>query len=160
MSLLFDISAAEDGGKKRPPKRAKAQAAEEPVFRHEPKAYKSAQPRILRKINDTFDCADAACGTQCHDVIAEEPGYWYLTCVFCGTSQWVEAIPEKAAPEKPPADGVFRFDGGRFPGMTLDEVCALDDGLAYIRWVAGSPKQPTAVRKACQAHLDRADGHP
>lgn len=153
MSLLFDISPSE-GGKRRPSKRAKSEAPPEAVFRHEPVAYKSAQPRIIRKVDGAFDCADGACGTQCHDVVAEEPGFWYLICAFCGTGQWVEAIPEDVKPEEMPADGVFRFGEGRFPGMTLDEVFGVKDGPEYLAWAAQHHKRP-AVRDACKTYLDR-----
>lgn len=152
MNLLFDISPTDGDGKKKRAKRPDAVVDKEPAFRHEPATYKSALPRIIRKVDGVFDCA---CGTQCHDVVSEEPGYWYLICAFCGTGQWVEAMPEEVKPEEPPADGVFRFIAGRFPGMTLDEVFGVKDGPEYLEWVVNNKKQPEAVRDACKTYLDR-----
>jgi hypothetical protein len=153
MSMLFDIQPADGGGKKKRSRRPGAVAVVEPVFSHAPVVHRAVAPQILHRVDDTFDCADAACGAQCHDVVQEEGGYWYLVCVFCGTGQWVEALVVEE-PQEEAAGDVFLMPGGRFPGMTLHEVSCVEDGPAYIAWAATNHKRQD-VREACQAHLDR-----
>lgn len=155
MTLLFDVHDSDGGGKKKSRKRPKAEVAVEVAVSHVPRSYGSASPRILGKIDHTYDCADAACGTQCHDLMLEEKGEWYLVCAFCGTGQWVPAL--EIEPEAVPAadEGVFRLpDGGRFSGLTLADVERLEDGAAYIAWAAKSHKQED-VKEACRIHLDQ-----
>ena len=152
MSLLFDVSPDEPTRK-----RSRAQkAAAHPIESEEPKKapYYLGQiaPRAILPIgmiDHTFDCADAACGTQCHDILHEEGGEWYLSCVFCHTGQWVKAIKGHLKAR----DQEFVLRNGRFAGLTLPEVEKQPRGLDYLRWAAESHPRPT-VREACKKHLD------
>ena len=159
MTLLFDVHDSEGGGTKTSRKRATAAAVvDEPVFTHAPRAYVVAAPKILGRIDHTYDCADAACGTQCHDLMLEECGQWYLVCAFCGTGQWAVALEVEPEVDETPAEDVFRLPaGGRFSGLTLVEVEKLEDGAAYITWAARKHGR-SDVQEACKAHLDRPGG--
>lgn len=163
MNFLFDVSPTEDGGRKSSRKRScvidKPQSESEPAFVHVPKRYEAGFQPIIGTIDHTYDCGDAACGTQCHDILREEKGQWYVVCAFCGTGQWVEALVVKEKKQAKPQDGVFRLQGGRFPGMTLDEVSLLDDGLGCIRWWAADKRAstPDSVRAAAKAWLDESE---
>jgi hypothetical protein len=104
-------------------------------------------------IDHTYDCADAACGTQCHDILHEDGGEWYLSCSFCGTSQWVKAIKGHLKPR----DQEFVLRDGRFAGLTLPEVERQPRGLDYLKWAAESHPRPM-VKTECQRHLDKTSG--
>lgn len=172
MNFLFDVSPTEDSGRKSSRKRHYVaddpQPEPEPAFVHAPKRYEAGFQPLIGTIDHTYDCLDAACGTQCHDILREEKGHWYIVCAFCGTGQWVEAIVVKEKKQAEPQDGVFRLQGGRFPGMTMDEVSLLDDGLGCIRWWAADKRAstPDSVREAAKAwlaenekkHLDASGG--
>lgn len=155
MSFLFDVSPTETDGKRKATKRAQAEpsAVVEKSPTHSPKTHGVGAPQILGTIDHTYDCADTACGTQCHDIIREEKGDWYLVCAFCGTGHWAPALVKKVDNPKKPHDDVFRLQGGRFPGMTLDEVSVLDDGIACIEWWAWGKNVAPAVQSAAQAWL-------
>ena len=161
MNFLFDVSPTEDGGRKSSRKRHHVvddtQPEPEPAFVHAPKRYEAGFQPIIGTIDHTYDCSDAACGTQCHDILREEKGCWYVVCAFCGTGQWVEALVVKEKKQAKPQDGAFRLQGGRFPGMTLDEVSVLDDGVGCIRWWAADKRAstPDSVREAAKAWLDK-----
>jgi hypothetical protein len=157
MSLLFDVSPENPTRKRAPQKRTGApQSVSETVSEKTPSYIGNCPTRqipVIGTIDHTYDCADGACGTQCHDIVHEAGGEWYLTCAFCGTSQWAKAIKGHLQPKA--AEFVFR--DGRFAGMTLPEAAAQPRGLDYIAMTAKSHKRP-AVREACQAHLDRPGG--
>ena len=52
-----------------------------------------------------------------------------IECAFCGVRLRVEAAP----PRPQPSDGTdFRFQFGRFKGMTLAEADALPNGRRYL----------------------------
>jgi hypothetical protein len=154
MSLLFDVSPDEPTRK-----RARARkAVPPPVEISEPEKSlsfigESPARAILPigTIDHTYDCADAACGTQCHDILHEEHGEWYLVCAFCGTGQWVKAIKGQLKPR----EQEFVLRDGRFAGLTLAEVEKRPRGMDYIQWAAQShPRQ--AVKDQCKKHLDSA----
>jgi hypothetical protein len=109
--------------------------------------------QIIGTVDHAYECADGACGAMCHDILREEQGDWYLVCALCGTGQWALAIVEKKEPPKKKPDDVFRLRDGRFPGMTLDEVAVLDDGIACIKWWAAAKSVPPDVRDAAKSWL-------
>ena len=152
MSLLFDVSPDEPTRR-----RGRAQkVAAHPIEVEEPQKAPyylgtSATRAILPigMIDHTYNCADAACGTQCHDILHEDGGEWYLSCSFCGTSQWVKAIKGHLKPR----DQEFVLRDGRFAGLTLPEVEKQPRGLDYLKWAAESHPRPM-VKEACKKHLD------
>jgi hypothetical protein len=153
MSLLFDVSPDEPTRKR--PQRNRAGA---PVETQTPEAEKA--PYLLGQlptrailpigtIDHTYDCADAACGTQCHDILHEDRGEWYLVCAFCGTGQWVKAIKGHLQER----EQGFVLRDGRFAGLTFAEVEKQPRGLDYLRWAAESHPRD-AVKAAAKKHLD------
>jgi hypothetical protein len=156
MSLLFDISPDEPTRKKSRP----VKAAAHPNELAEPENTRSFIGQLptrailpIGTIDHTYDCADAACNTQCHDILHDEHGEWYLSCVFCGTGQWVKAIKGHLKPR----DQEFVLRDGRFAGLTLAEVEKQPRGLDYLKWAAESHPRPM-VKEACKKHLDRTVG--
>lgn len=157
MSLLFDVSSDEPIRKRGSAKRT---GAPQPLSEPEPKKapiYIGESPTRpilpIGTIDHTYDCADAACGTQCHDILHEDGNEWYLVCAFCGTGQWVKAIKGHLKPQ----DRDFVLRDGRFAGLTLPEVERQPRGLDYLKWAAESHPRPT-VREACKKHLDKTVG--
>lgn len=111
---------------------------------------------FLGKCDDLHECADESCLSRCHDIADEAGVRWVIQCAFCGTSQWVDAIPGFI--EKPAASEVFEFPsatGERFPGMTIEAVLGQKSGVQYVAWAA-KHHHDQAVRTACQNHLDAA----
>jgi hypothetical protein len=156
MDMLFDITPDEPtrSSKKRP-SLARADAVqvvqETPIYKADSRPQRAILP--VGMIDHTYDCADAACNTQCHDILHEEHGEWYLSCVFCGTGQWVKAIKGHLKPR----GQEFVLRDGRFAGLTLDEVEKQPRGLDYLKWAAESHPRPM-VKEACKKHLDRTLG--
>ena len=156
MNLLFDVSPDEPTRKRGGQKRTGAPQAV-PEIETEKKPFfigeLPARPILpIGMIDHTYDCADAACNTQCHDILHEDGGDWYLSCVFCHTGQWVKAIKGHLKPR----DQEFVLRDGRFAGLTLPEVERQPRGRDYIKWAAESHPRP-AVKEACKKHLDAAD---
>jgi hypothetical protein len=59
-----------------------------------------------------------------------------LECLFCGVLMRVDAAPRAAKPQ--PVDrGEFRFQFGRFKGMTLAEADAEPNGRRYLEVMMG-----------------------
>jgi hypothetical protein len=75
--------------------------------------------RCYRCSASSWECIDT---TERHDVLA---------CVFCGVLEKVKAAPRAAKPQ--PIDrSEFRFQFGRFKGMTLAEADAEPNGRRYL----------------------------
>jgi hypothetical protein len=55
-----------------------------------------------------------------------------LECAFCGVRMRVEAAPVPAAAKQPADTAEFRFQFGRFKGMTLAEADAEPNGRRYL----------------------------
>lgn len=155
MSMLFDVSPTEDQVRKkgaRPRKAAEAtpageeQAAAPPL----PPVLSQARPLLpLGTIDHTYACPDTRCRAEFHDIVAEDDGDWLIQCGFCGTGQWVRAIPGHLKPR----EEQFTFRDGRCQGLTLDEAAAMSRGLDYIEWAAAEHPRD-AVKNACQTWLD------
>lgn len=118
----------------------------------------SSGPRLVAErlgvIDDVYECADTSCGSVCHDIFEENGNRWMVQCVFCGTSQSVEAIP--GVIKQPEAAAEFRFAiayGERFPGKTVEEVAEEKSGPQYISWAAANHPSPEA-KDACKKYLD------
>ena len=156
MDTLFDISPDEpvrSKGKRltRAQPVAPVQDPEKPVLLRTFQQDRAILP--IGTIDHTYDCPDSACGTQCHDILYEDGGEWYLSCVFCGTGQWVKAIKGHLKPQ----DRTFVLRDGRFAGLTLPEVENQPRGLDYLKWAAESHPRPT-VKEMCKKHLDASGG--
>jgi hypothetical protein len=55
-----------------------------------------------------------------------------IQCCFCGALERVEAAAKVAAPHQQAGRGDFRFQYGRFKGMTLAEAEREENGRAYL----------------------------
>ena len=153
MTLLFDVSPDEPTRKRGSQKRTGApqgvlekESEKKPFFIGESPAHPILP---IGTIDHTYECADGRCGAECHDIIQEDSGQWYLSCAFCGTSQWVKAIKGHLQPQ----EGNFVLRDGRFAGLTLPAVERQPRGLDYLRWAAASHPRPT-VKEECKKHLD------
>jgi hypothetical protein len=150
MTLLFDTSADEPTRRK-----ARARKAARPETETEPPKNallnigKSA-PAPLGVLDDSVACVDSRCQAQCHDIIDEVRGQWFLECVFCGTGQWVPAV--RGHLPEPVAGGDFVLRGGRFDGRTIAAAARDPRGMDYLRWAAKEHPRP-AVQKACETYL-------
>jgi hypothetical protein len=154
MTLLFDVSPDEPTRKRGGGKRTGApQAVPQKESEKEPSFIGQFPTRPILPIgtiDHTYDCADAACGTQCHDILHEDHGEWYLACAFCGTGQWVRAIKGHLQAR----EQAFILRDGRFAGLTLAEVEKQPRGLDYLKWAAESHPR-SMVKEECKKHLDR-----
>jgi hypothetical protein len=156
MDTLFDITPDKPvrSSKKRPSRAQTNQtdpAPEKAIYKADLRPQKAFLP--IGTIDHTYDCADGRCGTQCHDILFEDHGEWYLSCVFCGTGQWAKAIKGHLKPR----EQEFVLRDGRFAGMTLAEVERQPRGLDYLKWAAESHPR-TMVKEACKTHLDNTVG--
>jgi len=55
-----------------------------------------------------------------------------VECAFCGARLRVPVVPRSAAAPPPSDTGEFRFQFGRFKGMTLAEADAEPNGRRYL----------------------------
>lgn len=147
MSLLFELP-PEDRPKKRLPR---ARVAAVPEIQLKPGPIKTVERPALPigSIDHTFECGDGACGATFHDILQEDGRHWYISCGFCGTSQWVTGIDGHLKPLKEE----FIFSDGLFAGHTISEAAKQKHGIEYLSWAAESHKRP-AVREACKTYLD------
>jgi len=153
-TLLFDTSLPPEEQKKAKRKRA-GSALLEPENQLPKKPLLFRANALIGRIDDTYQCADAACGAECHDILDDDRGQWLIECCFCGTQQAVPAIA--GVVERPPADA-FRFRDGRYAGMTIDEAAGTPRGADYLAWAAESHPRP-AVREAVRTWLaKKSDG--
>jgi hypothetical protein len=157
MSLLFDVSPDEPTRRRGSAKRSSApQAVPEKEPEKAPIYIGELPARAILPIgmiDHTYDCADAACGTQCHDILHEDHGEWYLACAFCGTGQRVKAIKGHLKPR----EQEFVLRDGRFAGLTLAEVEKQPRGMDYLKWAAQSHPR-SMVKEECKKHLDKTLG--
>jgi hypothetical protein len=148
VSLLFDTSPEEPQKRARkggPPSVQKIVEIEKsPIY-----IGKSA-PAPLGDLDDSVACVDSRCQAQCHDIIDEIRGQWFIECVFCGTGQWVPAV--RGHLPEPVAGGDFVLRGGRFDGRTIAATARDPRGMDYLRWAAKEHPRP-AVQKACETYL-------
>ncbi len=153
MDTLFDVSPDEPvrSKGKRPARAQPVAPAQEPEKSVLLRTFQQDRAILpIGTLDHTYDCADGRCGTQCHDILHEDGGEWYVSCVFCHTGQWVKAIKGHLKPR----GQEFVLRDGRFAGLTLPEVEKQPRGLDYLKWAAESHPRPT-VKDACQRHLDK-----
>jgi hypothetical protein len=151
MRLLFDTSPTEETGKVRKKRIAPRPAAvATPAAENAPKIF-SVPTRIMGRVDGEVAGVCLNCEAQCHDIIANEKGRWFLECCLCGTGQWILAIDDRLdEPEpEPGGSGVFAWpeDGSRFSGKSLDEIKP-----EIISWAAENEPNES-VKKACQEYL-------
>jgi hypothetical protein len=149
VSLLFDTSPQEPVNKKAGRKqRVKEAPITAPGMPLPPAS--AAAPAPLGVLDDSVACVDSRCRAQCHDIIDEIRGQWFIECVFCGTGQWVPAV--RGHLPEPVAGGDFVLRGGRFDGRTIAAAARDPRGMDYLRWAAKEHPRP-AVQKACETYL-------
>ena len=153
MSTLFDVSPYEPVRNRKQGKKS-AHADSAPVQTQIEPTYKpfieARAIKALGRLDQTHECADSMCRGSAHDIIHEDRGEWLIQCCFCNTAQWVPVI----AGHLKPKEEEFIFRGGRFPGMSIDEVADLPGGRKYIENAAELHDRP-AVRAACKTWLAR-----
>lgn len=147
MSLLFNTSPQETSKKRGRKPAPKAVSA--PVVSAGYEAPLVATPP-LGVLDDSVACIDSRCQAQCHDIVDEVRGQWFIECVFCGTGQWIPVV--RGHLPEPPAGGDFVFRGGRFDGRTIAQTAREARGMDYLRWAAREHPRP-AVQKACETYL-------
>lgn len=86
-----------------------------------------------------YECEASCC--RCHATAWEQVGEFVpsrgrpqdvLTCAFCGLRIRVDAPCQSTKPEPEPVRGEFRFEYGRFKGLTLSETDAQPNGRRYL----------------------------
>jgi len=103
---------------------------------------------IIGRMDDGFLCGDLACQGTAGDIIAEDGGYWLVSCCFCCTAKWYR-IPKGRTLE---TGREFVFRGGQHDGQTVAQVLAAG-GERYLRWAAEKhPRQ--YVREQVKIALD------
>lgn len=96
--------------------------------------------RCYRCSASSWECIDTA---EKQDV---------LECVFCGVLMHVAAAPRAAKPQ--PIDrSEFRFQFGRFKGMTLAEADAEPNGRRYLEVMMGRNEK---LRPRIEEYLNHA----
>lgn len=148
-SLLFDTSPEEPERKKTTRRKTEAPVVERAS---EPYSPRLVSIKALATVDEGYPCLDETCRAECHDVIDECDGQWYLECFVCGTRQWIPQLRNLAAEESPEEER-FVFSGGPFDGMEVDEVATMPRGIEYIEKCAETHKK-AATKKACKSWLD------
>ena len=77
-----------------------------------------------------------------------------IECCFCGVLKWVAATrrPVAVVEEKP--QGEFRFQFGRFKGLTIAETDAEENGRRYLEYLRDNNER---MRERIGDYLDRND---
>ena len=83
------------------------------------------------------------CGGGAHDIMDEpREGYVTLWCVYCGLREDVQKrrLPRTQEQEQEASETkageAFRFQFGRFKGLTLAEAATQPNGRKYLEWMA------------------------
>ena len=96
---------------------------------------------------DGEPCDGRAFGEPClatlRDIFHEDRGEWLTGCWVCGAVRWMPVVPEHL-----PERSTFVVHGGRFDGMTFDEIAEQPRGLDTINLYAADAKRPTIQREA------------
>lgn len=151
MNYLFDVSPLETDESKQKRGRRRDAAAAATAERTISVDLKPRSPASHGCADDDGHvCPDERCQGTAHDITHVAGGSWRIECAFCGTGQWVKASK---------TDAVFRFPGGIFDGLTIEEASREKNGLEYIRFVSKRDPNPV-VREACSAWLDSEAGSP
>lgn len=147
---LFPI-APEEPQRRRSARRApaapEAAVAPEPL----PAAAPSARPKAIVAIGEIDDeqhpcdglLFDRTCAMTIWDIFYEDRGEWLVGCHACGKVRWMPVVPGHL-----PDHATFRVHGGRFDGLTFDQIAALPRGLDTINLYANDAKKPTIQREA------------
>lgn len=94
---------------------------------------------------------DAATCSRCrsgvHDLMDESTDRrgnrtWLLQCALCGGLDRIDAPATSERPPEPEASAAeaFRFQHGRFAGLTLAEADAQPNGRRYLEWMLKNNK--------------------
>lgn len=90
-------------------------------------------------LTDLLTCR--RCGGSAHDFLREDGKQWVLQCVFCSDIERLANPPKKPEPA-PPArqrdQDEFRFQFGRFAGLTIAEADAQPRGREYLEFMLSS----------------------
>ena len=147
---LFDITPDEPQRKKA--HRPAAKASEVAPSPHALPV--KCQNRAIKAIGqiDAEPCRGTAfgepCGTTLRDIYYEDQGEWLVGCWVCGAMSWMPVV-HGHLPER----STFVVRGGRFDGLTFDQIIQQPRGLDTIKLYAKNEKNATLC-KASRKWLD------
>jgi hypothetical protein len=82
------------------------------------------------------------CEATLFEIIDERKGEDLIRCVFCGCDTKLRPTLRKKQPKKAAKiSGDFRFQYGRFKGMTIEEVDSEPNGRRYLEWAASDSEK-------------------
>lgn len=154
---LFGLTSdsPEDAAPKRS-SRKKAKQPEAPVVVEAPVI---DRPRAIRPIGqiDGEPCDGRAFGMPCQctvwDIFTEDRGEWLVGCFVCGDVKWMPVVPGHL-----PESSTFVVHGGRFNGLTFDQIAKEPRGIDTIKVYASGHKNP-AVQREARKWLDYHASH-
>lgn len=76
-----------------------------------------------------------------------------LECAYCGVRERVDAPRKRAAVAEPQTHGEFRFQYGRFKGLTFAEADAQPNGRRYLEVLRDTNEK---LRDRIKAYIDNA----
>ena len=85
------------------------------------------------------------CEASAHDVLESRDWWLTLECCFCGAKSRVRGRVE--TPAVPSGSVEFRFQTGRFTGMTLAEADRQNNGRKYLEFMAAKDERLAPVIK-------------
>lgn len=94
------------------------------------------------------------CLTTTRDIFYEDHGEWLTGCWVCGAVRWMPVVAGHL-----PERSTFVVYGGRFDGLTFDEIAQEPRGMDTIRLYAADAKKPTIQREA-KKWLDAKSNRP
>lgn len=77
-----------------------------------------------------------------------------LACAFCGVRIRVDAPYRRPVTQRPAEDGEFRFEYGRFKGLTIAEADAETNGRRYLETLRDSPATSERLRVRVTEYLN------
>lgn len=156
-SMLFDTSPIDEDSVKKKPRKTREKQPEPAPTRALPRVEKPATERWLASIDGHYACD--RCGITLLDLVdirkTDKGVKWLISCGWwCLHSWYVDPIPGVLdAEDKKQEEENFRVRGGRFDGMTFDEI----DAMGYRRYIEALPGAPkrTVLAEAARKWLDR-----
>jgi hypothetical protein len=83
------------------------------------------------------------CNTTLWDIFYEDKGDWLVGCWACGAVKWTPVVMGHL-----PDRSTFIVRGGRFDGMTFDQIAQEPRGLDTIKLYAGDVKRQSLCTEA------------
>jgi hypothetical protein len=149
---LFPI-APDEPTKRKPARKAAPKPAEAAAPALPPRERKPAIKPVGQIDGEPCDgrAFGEPCGTTLRDIFYEDRDEWLTGCWVCGCVRWMPVVPGHL-----PERSTFVVHGGRFDGLTFDEIAEQPRGMDTIRLYAADAKKPTIQREAKKWLDDRA----